>query len=167
MERKEALKRMMAECARCEMCTGQVREKLMRMLGAGKVPGRASAAAEVAADAAAEVADGIISELVAGGFVSDERFAGSFVRDRYRFYGWGPRKVEMKLTEWGVDRDIISSAILGERELAVSTLEKILESKRGTIDRQTDAKLDSLRRELRRATESGDDSGKKLSRQLR
>lgn len=186
MERNEALKRMMAECARGEMCTGQVREKLLRMIGAEdsennsrkaprktpreapceapcqtsvKTSGKAAGRVSGAGGRSAQIADEIISELVAGGFVDDRRFAGSFVRDRYRFYGWGPRKVEMKLTEWGVDKEIIDSAILGERELAASTLARILESKSGTIDRQADARIDALRKELRRATDSGDDGG--------
>lgn len=35
----------------------------------------------------------LVSELISGDFLSEERFARAFARGRFRIKGWGPRKI--------------------------------------------------------------------------
>ena len=80
-------------CVRSEHCTGEMRLKL-RQWGV-----------------AAPDADRIVDALVAGKFVDDERFAGSYVRYKLRFDRWGRRKIQMGLAAKCVDRGIIAAAL--------------------------------------------------------
>lgn len=53
----------------------------------------------------------VVGRLVKEGFVSDERFAPLFVRDKARFSGWGPVKVRVQLKAKGVDDNVADDAI--------------------------------------------------------
>lgn len=141
MNKNQVLTKLMAECARSEMCRGQVREKLHRMLG----------------ENAENEAEEIINKLCTDNFICDARFAKSYVRDRYRFYGWGPRKIEEKLRSWGIEKTIIAEALDSEKSLERETLRKIVESKKKVIDTSADKKLAMLESELRKAIDSEED----------
>jgi regulatory protein len=62
-------------CAFQERCQSEVQERLRSM---GIVP-----------EAQAE----LVSELISGDFLSEERFARAFARGKFRIKGWGPRKI--------------------------------------------------------------------------
>lgn len=62
-------------CAFQERCQSEVQERLRTM---GIVP-----------EAQAE----LVSELISGDFLSEERFARAFARGKFRIKGWGPRKI--------------------------------------------------------------------------
>ena len=90
---KEALVRLETQCARCEVSTGEAREKLRRW---GIFP---------------DDAEKIVDSLVDRRFIDDGRFALAFVRDKIRFSKWGRIKVAQKLREKGVGRDTIAEAM--------------------------------------------------------
>lgn len=56
-------------------------------------------------------AEKILDSLTANRFVDDQRFAKSFVRDRYRFSGYGRRKIAMGLMAKRIPRDVIDEAL--------------------------------------------------------
>lgn len=75
----EALERLQSLCARAEHCSWELRVK-MRHWGI-----------------ASDDADRIIASLEKQSFLDDERFARSFVRDRYRRARWGRLKIRAAL----------------------------------------------------------------------
>lgn len=83
-------------CAFQERCQSEVQERLRSM---GIVP-----------EAQAE----LVSELISGDFLSEERFARAFARGKFRIKGWGPRKITQ-----GLQAKRVSSACiaLGMSEL--------------------------------------------------
>ncbi len=56
----------------------------------------------------------LVSELISGDFLSEERFARAFARGKFRIKGWGPRKIAQ-----GLQAKRVSSACiaLGMSEL--------------------------------------------------
>lgn len=85
--------RLEALCARSEQCEGEIRRKL-HLWQIGE-----------------EDADTIVRSLRRRRFVDDSRYAGAFVRDKYRFARWGRRKIELALRQKRVDADIIAEAL--------------------------------------------------------
>ena len=88
-----ALTRLAASCARTEICSADAREKLRRW-------------GIMSADATH-----ILDRLIDEGYISDERYARAYVRDKYRFAGWGRRKIAMGLAAKRIDRNIAASAL--------------------------------------------------------
>ena len=56
-------------------------------------------------------ADVIINHLIDNKFIDNLRFAQSFVRDRYRFSGYGRRKIAIALKAKRIPSDIIDTAM--------------------------------------------------------
>lgn len=85
--------RLEALCTRAEHCTFELKTKLCNwgIMGTD--------------------ADDVIESLIKNRFVDDLRFAQSFVRDRYRFSGYGRRKIAMALVAKRIPRDIIAEAL--------------------------------------------------------
>mgnify|MGYP003585079988 CR=1 FL=1 len=117
----------MGECSRNEMCSGQVRAKLEKWIAAQK--------AVVLTQPDIEE---IIKTLVKEKFIDDARFAGAYVRDRYKFYGWGPRKAEFQMKAMGIPVEIIKDAIETESGLAAETLKKIVAAKSAEVKRRSE-----------------------------
>lgn len=69
-----------------------------------------------------------IDKLVAGGYVSDERFARLYVRELRTLKKYGKRRIEQELYRKGVDRDIISE-VLEETDFEESELVALIERK--------------------------------------
>lgn len=88
-----ALTRLAAACARTEICSSDAREKLRRW---GIMSGDAAK---------------ILDRLTDEGYISDERFARAYVRDKYRFAGWGRRKIAMGLAAKRIGRGIAADAL--------------------------------------------------------
>ena len=90
---ENAIVRLEALCARAEHCSYEMRTRLNGW-------GITSTEAEK-----------IIDRLIDNRFVDDERFARSFVRDRYRFSGYGRRKIALGLIAKRIPREIIDNAM--------------------------------------------------------
>ena len=105
-----ALMRLEALCARSEQCEGEIRRKL-RLWQIGE-----------------EDADTIVRSLRRRRFVDDSRYAGAFVRDKYRFARWGRRKIELALRQKRVDADIIAEALeeIDEDEVYGKSLRQLI-----------------------------------------
>ncbi len=100
MERKEknitperALSRAAALCSRSEQCEADIRAKL------------------TAWAIAPNDANAIIGRLVHEGYLSENRYARAFVRDRFRFAGWGRIKIAYALRMKRVAEECITSAL--------------------------------------------------------
>lgn len=118
MTKDQAFARMAGECGKNEICTCQAREKLERWMQAQKN------VVLVQSDI-----DEIIQRLVAEKFIDDSRFAGAYVRDRYKFYGWGPRKAQFQLKRLGIADDVVNEVIDGEKSLADETFQRVIGGK--------------------------------------
>ena len=107
-------------CARSEQCSGEVREKLRRW------------------EIGDRDAEAILKSLISRRFVDDSRFAGAFVRDKYRYGKWGRRKIAAALYAKRVDRDIIDSALADideeEYEAVLRALLKLKIKTTGPLD---------------------------------
>ena len=66
-------------------------------------------------DVGERAAEAAVAELVRMGYLDDARYARTFAEDRRALDAWGPERIERRLLELGVDREIIVSAI-GERD---------------------------------------------------
>jgi len=75
-----------------------------------------------------ELAEEVIGELREGGYVDDARFAQRFVEDRRQLDSWGNERIERRLRELGVDRELIAASLgeddHSELEAAVALLER-------------------------------------------
>jgi len=92
-EYKTALKRAAALCSNQEQCTSHIREKLMSWNVTG-------------ADA-----ERIIALLKKEKFLDDKRYATFYVRDKFRFNGWGKIKLSVMLRQNGIPEQVILEAL--------------------------------------------------------
>lgn len=53
----------------------------------------------------------IVERLVEGRFIDEKRYAGAYVRDKFRFNGWGRWKILQGLKAKGVDNNIAEQAV--------------------------------------------------------
>lgn len=93
-----------------EFTAATLRERAMRLLArreyaAGELTQRLQAQGAPAA-----LARAVVTQLVQEGWISDERFAGAFIRSRCS-RGDGPLKLRAQLRERGVAADIIASQV--------------------------------------------------------
>lgn len=122
MQRKQltpenALIRLETLCARAEHCTYEMLTKLRNW---GITGSRA---------------EEIIDRLIDNRFIDDLRFARSFVRDRYRFSGYGRRKIAMGLAAKRIPRDIIDEAMEEiDDDIYYANLSHIVSRKAATLD---------------------------------
>ena len=133
-----AVAALMAECSKRELSRVMAIEKLQRRLDA-QVP-------------FTEV-ERAVSKLVEEGYISDVRFAAAFTRDKLNFSGWGPKKIEQKLLEAGVSKEIAAAAIEQESELVERALKKLLASKRVEIEKRYQKKAEQYSEQLNRLQE--------------
>lgn len=89
-----------------------------------------------------ELQEAIIDRLLREDFLNLERFARAFVRDKYRFNGWGPIRLRQELRKHRLPSDLIDDA-LSELEEALEEedddqLLRILSGKLRTIPRNLD-----------------------------
>ena len=98
MQRKEitpdkALARCEALCARSEQSSGDIELKLVKW-GLTK-----------------EQAGSVLQRLIDGKYVDDARFARAYVREKFRFSGWGRVKIAYNLRLKHIDNDIVTEAM--------------------------------------------------------
>lgn len=122
MTPQQALTRLQAQCSRSEMCSGQVRRRLLRWSVAQQqkgLPGFSDQQVE-------EIVEALIKER----FVDDARFAGAYVRDKARFAGWGAVKIAYNLKGLGVAESVVKAAIAENmKNFAPDRLKEILQKK--------------------------------------
>lgn len=61
-------------------------------------------------DGAAEAA---VAELIRMGYLDDARYARAFAEDRRALDSWGSERIERRLRELGVDRDLVAEVVAG------------------------------------------------------
>jgi len=153
MQRKQltpenALARLESLCARAEHCSSEMLAKLRSWGITG------------------DRADEIIDRLTANRFIDDLRFARSFVRDRYRFSGYGRRKIAMGLAAKRISRDIIDTALEEiDEDIYFDNLSHIVSRKARDLDMRS---FDDRNRLYRHAISRGYESAlvSKAIRQL-
>lgn len=113
---KEVLSRLQTLCARCEHCSHEMREKMMRW------------------GVASDVQDKIVDRLIDDKFIDDERFARVFISDKLRFNHWGRRKIEQALFQKRIPKQI-SQPILNEitDQEYIERLLPLIKSKRKSL----------------------------------
>lgn len=109
---ENALTRAANLCARAEHCRFEIAAKL-RQWGTD-----------------VQDAERILDWLEDGGFINEERFAQSFVHDKYRFDGWGRTKIRYTLRRYGIGDAAVEAAFreIDEDEY-VGILRTLLETK--------------------------------------
>lgn len=80
-------------CSKQEQSTGHIREKLRQW---EVDPG---------------IAESVIERLTKEDFLNDKRFAGFYVRDKFRLNKWGRIKIGHMLRQNGIGEEIISAAL--------------------------------------------------------
>jgi len=112
MESKEALSRAAAYCSRQERCINDVVLKLQ------------------AWEVDSEEFGAIIERLIAEKFIDEKRFAAFYVRDKFRFNGWGKVKIRWNLKQKNVTGVTIEKAFEGiDDKEYVRKLQGLLEVK--------------------------------------
>lgn len=89
----EALNRAMALCSKTEHCISDIRQKLESW---GLEP---------------EKAGDVIAVLLRENFINEERYAGAYARDKYRYNKWGRVKIVSMLKAKGIPSAIIDTAV--------------------------------------------------------
>lgn len=87
-------------CSAREYCRRDILEKVKKRM-AGKMDEEAARAQ------ACEMVD----ELEKEGYLSEERYAGAFARDKAGIAGWGPLKIRQALQLKGVSKEAITNAM--------------------------------------------------------
>ena len=98
--------------SRCEHCESEVREKLLTWGGSR------------------EEADEIIAYLIEERYIDNQRYANSYVKDKFRFNHWGKYKISMMLRSKDIESGIIEEALgqIDEEEY-LERLQQILRDK--------------------------------------
>lgn len=121
---KEATLKLMQYCAYRDRSHKEVEEKLeeMRMIPAAR--------------------EKIIIQLMQENFLNEERFARSFVRGKFRIKKWGRIKIKNELKKRQISSPLIKLSLLEiEEEAYLSTLNELLEKKKGQIKERNPYKL--------------------------
>lgn len=146
MDSRQAKARLMAECSRREISSGQARQMLIRWLSKDSPP----------TEKQEKEIEEIISSLKKDKYIDDARFAKAFTRDKLRFSKWGPEKILRGLSDAGVDKSIAEEAINEQEDLAIQVLTDILSKKRKDLEKKAEkkaaedkSKLESLERQLK------------------
>lgn len=131
---KQILSKLEAQCSKREYCTAYIYQKALAKLEGDR-----------------EAAEEIVAALEADNFVSDLRYASAFAREKASLTGWGPIKIRFALSAKKIDKETIDEA-LGEIELekAEARLERLLETKRKSLEGDPQIKLKLIKFALSR-----------------
>jgi regulatory protein len=136
---KSALSRAMALCSKSEYCIDDIRTKLHSWSVSDKDSER------------------IITSLVKEKFLDEKRYAGFFVRDKFKFNKWGRIKIAAHLKSKNIPAEIIKFALDSiDNEIYIKTLKDLLTEHRKHIKakNQFDQKGKLLRYGLSKGFES-------------
>ncbi|HKK82055.1 MAG TPA: regulatory protein RecX, partial [Prolixibacteraceae bacterium] len=92
-ETKKALSKCMALCSKSEKCISDIRKKLSNW--------------QLPEEETQQVIDNLIDEK----FIDEQRFAESFMRDKFRFNHWGKIKIIYHLKAKGISSGDIAHGI--------------------------------------------------------
>lgn len=125
---EEALKRLSDLCAQAEYCPNDIRRKMSLW------------------QLSEELQQRILERLEVDHFIDELRYARAFVRDKFRYNRWGPKRLEMELRCKGIAVDLIQEALMEiTPQDANETLLRLLQAKvrttRGRNDYERAAKL--------------------------
>ncbi len=114
----EALHRAAALCSTAEHCPHDIQEKLTRW-GIGNTDTRT-----------------IIDHLIQERFIDEERYAVAFVKDKFRFAGWGRIKIRYALQQKRIPTHAIDNALttIDEEQYAERLLSLLREKNRSIKD---------------------------------
>lgn len=116
MSYEAALKRAAALCSNQEQCSSHIREKLNTW--------------KVSGDDAEKIINLLEKEL----FLDDARFASFYVRDKFRFNGWGKVKLKVMLNQKNIPLAIIEEALEQiDPELYKQSCERLITGKSATL----------------------------------
>ena len=115
-EAKQALRKLANLCSKSEHCSGEMLTKMQQWGLDDK--------------SQAEV----LSKLIEGKYIDDERFCRFFINDKIKYNKWGRRKIEQALWQKRMDTDI-SHKILDEIDDSeyIAVLRPLLKSKEKNI----------------------------------
>lgn len=131
---KQILSKLEAQCSKREYCTADIYQKALAKLEGDR-----------------EAAEEIVAALEADNFVSDLRYASAFAREKASLTGWGPVKIRFALSAKGIARETIDEALVEiEPEKAEARLERLLETKRKSLEGDPQIKLKLLKFALSR-----------------
>lgn len=131
---KQVLSILEAQCSRREYCRADILKKALERM-----------------DGDRDAAEEIVASLEAGNFVSDLRYASAFAREKASLTGWGPVKIRFALSAKGIARETIDEALAEiEPEKAEARLERLLETKRKSLEGDPQIKLKLLKFALSR-----------------
>ena len=111
LSNQEVLEKMARLCSKSEQCSGDIRKKI------------------VSAGINEEDADEIIEKLKAEKYLDDERYAASYVADKFKFNKWGRVKMKYYLRMKGLSDETIQKGLdtIDEdiyREVLVKTMKE-------------------------------------------
>jgi regulatory protein len=95
MDFKTAFNKSAALCARQERCSFEIEEKLLIW--------------EVDRD----IIDQVIKTLIEEKYIDENRFAGFYARDKFRFNKWGKQKIAFQLRQKRIAQDVINEVLEG------------------------------------------------------
>ncbi|MDR1676273.1 MAG: RecX family transcriptional regulator [Tannerella sp.] len=117
----ELLRLVAAWCSSGERCISEVRKKL------------------TAAGASPEVAERMMARLLEEKFVDESRYCRSFVKDKFRFNGWGRIRIRHELQRKGIASPVIAEALDElDEEACRSALSEMLRAKKRTTKGHSD-----------------------------
>ncbi len=121
MDYRQALNKAAALCSRKEYCSNDIQKKLVNW--------------DLAEDEVAKALDWLIQEK----FVDDERYAAYYVRDKFRFNGWGRIKIRYQLRGKQIASSLIDEALeqINEAEYAEKLAELLHSKKRSVKNKDT------------------------------
>jgi regulatory protein len=99
----------------------------------------------------------IVGTLINENFINEERYSHAFVKDKFKYNGWGKIKIAAHLRTKRIPSDIISSALESvDNELYINTLKSLIESHRRSVKAKNSYEIKSrlLRFGLSRGFES-------------
>ena len=117
------------QCSRREYCTADVMKKALKALEGNR-----------------EEAQKIVNILIEERYVDDLRYAEAYARDKASIAGWGVTKIRYMLSAKGVDRELISAALLEiDQRKADDRLVKLIENKKRSLKDDPQARMKILR----------------------
>ncbi|NMM46784.1 regulatory protein RecX [Marinigracilibium pacificum] len=121
---KEALVKYSRYCAMREVCSSDIRKKLLndKKLGLSKAQ-----------------TNKIIDILIDEGFINEERFAAAFVNDHYKFNKWGRIKIKYMLNSKGIKEQYIDNALKSiPSEEYLDILRSLMKEKWSKLEKEED-----------------------------
>lgn len=112
MDVEKAFDKIASLCARQEMCASDIRKKLLKW----EIPHTD--------------AEKVVGRLISEKFIDEARYAGFYVRDKYRFNKWGKDKIRWQLRLKSISDEVINEALasIADEEYG-NNLQQLLKTK--------------------------------------